>query len=268
MGKNIVCTFSGARYHDTTKRIVEDSPRFGADQVLVYDDHWLVKCSPKFVKSVQWAFDHPKTRGFGWFTWKPYVIIDALSRCEPDDVVLFVDADTWPIADMTPLFDEARRENVMLFAACGHLQRHWSKRDAQLLMDADSDYWRDKQAGVARFMLFKKVANGEVLNGKLNVPVFLHCWFGYTCDQRLNTFDKSVLADEYPDLKEHRCEQAILTQMAHRLSIPLHREADQWGNPFRGDFPLDQYPQIFESTGVYSYDPDGHRDGSKFLNVE
>ena len=38
---HVLITFSGARYHDTTERIVKDRPRFGADRVLVYDDTWV-----------------------------------------------------------------------------------------------------------------------------------------------------------------------------------------------------------------------------------
>ena len=37
---------------------------------------------------------------------------------------------------------------------------------------------------------------------------------------------------------------------------------------FRADFPNDTYPQIFESTGEYSYDPNPNRGlGSSFRNV-
>ncbi len=267
MSKKILISFSGSRYHDTTKKIVEDGPRFGADEVMVFDDVWL-KTQTAHCKATKWAFEHPKVRGVNWFCFKPYTIIKALEKCEPGDLICYTDADCWPVADMTPLFDMCDQKDIVLFAACGHLQRHWSKRDTQILMAADSDFWRDKQAGVARFMLFKNQAEGCVLNGKIPIQLFLDRWATYTFDQRLNTFDKSVLAEEYSDLKEARAEQAILTQMAHRLEIPLHREADQWGNAFTADFPNDKYGQIFESTGEYSYGPRG-RDGfgSDFANV-
>lgn len=125
------------------------------------------------------------------------------------------------------------------------------------------DRWRDRQAGVARFMLFKN--NGGYHH--VSVNEFLKEWLYYTCDPLVNTFDKSILAEEYPDLKEARAEQAVLTNLAHKYDITLHREADQWGNDFKADFPNDTYGQIFESTGVYSYDPNGCREGSAFRNV-
>ena len=77
---NIYATFSGAMYNDTTRRIIEDAPRFGADAVWVYDDHWLVTHRGGFYSRMRYFFEHHASRGFGWFTWKPFVILDALNR--------------------------------------------------------------------------------------------------------------------------------------------------------------------------------------------
>jgi len=46
----------------------------------------------------RWLWDHPHKRGFGWYAWKPYIIWHALSNLQAGDVVLYVDADTVPIA--------------------------------------------------------------------------------------------------------------------------------------------------------------------------
>ncbi len=280
MQRRIVLTFSGVRYHDTTKLIVENAQKFGATEPpWVYDDVWLKECRPEFCAATKWAFDHPKVRGVNWFCWKPFIILDALKRANDGDIICFIDADTWPILDMTPLFDHCDKEGMMLFAACGHSQRHWSKRDTQIVMGMDSSYWRNKQAGVARFMLFKK---GEKVNDfqfhgapmdlseydQSNTEWWVRTWLMHTCHPLANTFDKSILGEEYPDLKEARCEQAILTNIAHRQFVPLHRECDQWGNDFKKDFPNDTYGQIFESTGVYSYAPEPRGPGSAFRNMK
>ncbi len=295
MQQRILLTFSGERYHNSTKKIVEDGPRLGANRVLVYDDFWLKEKRPEFCKEHAALFTKKcaksgNVRGVCWFLWKPMIIADALSRCQDGDIVGFTDGDCWPVADMTPLYDLADRDGMVLFAACSHSQRHWSKRDTQIVMGMDHEWWRRKQAGVARFMLFKKGASIKWIQYPLAIGIpldatpeqiesiprevlpveeFLNKWFKYTADIRANTFDRSILADEYADLKEPRCEQAILTNLAHKYDIPLHRECDQWGNNFKADFPNDTYGQIFESTGVYSHDPKplpGQK-GSRFRNV-
>lgn len=272
MGKRILCTFSGARYHNTTRRIVEDSMKFGATEPpCIFDDVWLKTKRPEHCAATKWAFDDPNVRGVNWFCFKIETIMSALKRCDDGDCVLFIDADTWPISDMTPLFEMCERSQIVLFAACNHSQRFWAKRDLMAAMDMDHPFWRDRQAAVARFMLLKKggriqYAPEERAAGKwISVNDFLEEWTLYTNNPKTNTFERS--ADEYGDLIEHRCEQSVLTNLAHKYNIPLHREADQWGNDFKADFPNDTYGQIFESTGVYSYDPNGNRDGSSFRNV-
>src|SRR5687767_14722007 len=110
--KRVLITFGGSAYDELTAKTVENAPKMGADQVLVYDDLWLSKTD--FFKSAefQWLYTHRGVgnpgggRGFGWFSWKPYIIRHALDRVNKGDIVMFLDGDTYPIHDFSVLFDE------------------------------------------------------------------------------------------------------------------------------------------------------------------
>ena len=160
--KKILITFSGAPYAETTKQIYENGPICGADLVLVYDDLWMTH--QDFYHQNQWLWQHPHKRGFGWYAWKPYVILDALTRSEPGDVVLYVDADTVPISSLAPLYDRCISDGgIMLFASEGHRQYEYCKRDCYVVMGQDATRYYDVPAGVARFMLgsvAERVAKG------------------------------------------------------------------------------------------------------------
>lgn len=232
--RNVYATFGGERYDDTIALILGKyatfkehgknipcggAKHFGADSVFVYDDKWLIE-QTDFTRKYDYLFGE-KSHGFGWFAWKPFIILDALDRCNDGDVVLYTDADTFPISELTPLYDQCRREGgIMLFGACGLSNRHWTKRDCNILMGMDSDEWRDKPAAVARFMLFEK--------SKRSIE-FLNTWLKFATNLHATTFDDSRLAPEYPDCIQHRCEQSILTNLAHKWEIPLHREACEAG---------------------------------------
>ncbi len=235
--KKVLITFSGAQYDGTTKDLVELGPKFGADEVWVYDDVWLTE--HPFYKMNRWLWDHPHKRGFGWYAWKPVVILDALHRLKDGDVVMFVDADCRPVANFSVLFDEcARAGGVMLFAAETYNQREWCKKDCMVVMDQDEDRYRDVPHAVARFMLFEK--------GKWAPFQILMEWLTYNVNPKANTFDMSILEDEYFDLIEHRAEQAILTNLAHKYGIKLYREMDDGGEVptvFHRDREL--YPKLF-----------------------
>lgn len=256
--KKLLITFGGSMYDETIAQTVRDAPKFGVDEVRVYDDKWLTE--QEFYRHNSWLWEHSKrtgmNRGFGWFAWKGFIIMDALERfCAYDDVVLFVDADTRPIADLTVLFETAYREHAMFFNAYGCDNLTYCKRDCFIVMGQDhAPYTDHRTAGVARFMLFRK--------GPWKPRQFLMEWLTYCVNPLATTFDRSVLAAEYPDLSQHRTEQAIMTLLTYKYGYKLYREACQFGATQPED--QDLYPQLFEQVGRT-----GPRvaNGSRFRNV-
>jgi hypothetical protein len=224
--KKILITFGGAQYDKTTKLITETK---GIDEVRVYDDVWLMK--QDFYRLNHWLWRHPHKRGFGWYAWKPFIIWHALEHAQEGDVVMYLDADTYPIADLSMLYDIASKNGIMLFKSMNHKQINWCKQDCYTIMSKIKN--PNEDAGVARFMLFKK--------GNWLATQFLMEWLAYSINPKATTFDKSE--NEHDDLIEHRCEQAIMTNLAHKYKIKLHREACQAGNSFGED--KDLYTQLF-----------------------
>jgi hypothetical protein len=148
----------------------------------------------------------------------------------------------------------------MLFAVEAHKQISWCKADCSLVMgQVSATLDTESRAGVARFMLFQK--------GKWKATQFLMEWLTYCVNPLANTFDNSTLvAKEHGMFKEHRAEQAIMTNLAHKYGLELYREADQtgeWSNRHR-----DLYPQLFSQQDRYC-DPKTREIGvgSKFRNI-
>lgn len=261
--KRILITFSGAAYDETTALIVDRARTFSADEVLVYDDRWLMEQPLWNDERFQWLYNHVGhknpagyRRGFGWFAWKPIVIMDAIRRCEAGDIVLYTDADTFPIAPLGALYQEcARRDGMMLFSAVGCANQNWTKRDCLIAMGMDDDRWRFTQHAVARFMLFQA--------GNRRALEFLTEWAEFCLNRHCQTFDASVLAPEYPELHEHRTEQSVFTLLAHKYGEKLYREACQFGNSVDDDKGL--YAQLFEQVGTTR--PKNHGQGSRFRNA-
>lgn len=262
--KRIYITFSGAAYDPITEKVAATYRHYGADEFVVYDDRWLLE--QPFYELNKWLWTFPENRvaperghprGFGWFCWKPFIIMHALGQADIGDIVLYVDGDTHPIAPIAPLYEEcARIGGLMLFEAsgCGHAE--YCKRDCLIVMGQDEDRYRKTQAGVARFMLFQK--------GPWLAHQFLIEWLAYCLNPLAQTFEPSVLAPEYPEYGEHRTEQAIMTNLAHKHRIKLYREACQFGEGWPADTEL--YGQVFRQVGCAAADT-GTIDGSRYRNV-
>lgn len=257
--KKIYITFAGQAYDATIQHIAEDGQRFGADEVKIYDDLWLSKQDFYTLPSNRWLWkcldSNGVNRGFGWYAFKPFIILHALENfCEPGDIVMYTDGDTYPIADFSMLYDECRKiGGIMLFRADGCVNRQWVKQDCWAAMgqfDAD----RHSQHTVARFMLFEK--------GPWRTQQFLMEWLTYCLNPNANTTAKSVLCGELPGFEEHRSDQSILSLLAIKYGIRLYREADEFGEASQDDREL--YPRLF--TQEYGHGPKGIL-GSRFANV-
>ena len=243
----IYITFSGAMYAPTTYKIVGSKGRYGIDDVYVYDDVWL-KDQP-FYELNRWLWDHPGMRepngsyvkrGYGWYCWKPFIILHALENAAAKgDVVLFSDADTYPLNPLNVIHETAIRDGAMLFAAIWHKNRRWCKRDTYIIMGQDESKYYDPQlqAGVARYMAFQK--------GPWKPHQFLMEWLTYCVNPLATTFDPSIIQPELDGFEEHRTEQAIMTLLAHKYGYKLWREACQHGNGHPQDQGL--YGQLFSS---------------------
>ncbi|HEY4503953.1 MAG TPA: hypothetical protein VJJ28_02500 [Candidatus Paceibacterota bacterium] len=255
--RKIYITFGGSIYDEMTAIIVRDGPKFGADEVWVYDDFWITQ--QPFYKQNKWLWEHPHKRGFGWYAWKPFIIYDALSRLQDGDIILFTDADCVPITDFSVLYDICVKDGgTMLFASQGNRHYKWCKRDCYIVMGQDNEKYRDVQAGVARFMLFQK--------GHWRNTQFLMEWITYCVNPLATTFDPSILGEELPGFIEHRTEQAIMTNLAHKYGLKLYREADDAGVQYSED--KDLYPQLFQQINPYQekITSDVNK-GSRYRNV-
>lgn len=262
VGRKIYITFGGEVYDGTTALIAMLAPKFGADEVRVYDDNWLIRERPDFFELNRWLWDHPHKRGFGWYAWKPFILLDALEHAAEGDVILYTDADTFPVDDFSMLYDICARDGgIMLFKAGGNVnvrfrQSQWCKRDCYIVMNQDEPRYYEAEAGVARFMLFQK--------GQWRAHQFLMEWLTYCLNPLATTFERSLLAPEPAGFVEHRTEQAIMSNLAHKYRLKLYREACELGNSFPED--KDLFPQLFSQIN-----PWGNKTapcvGSKFRNV-
>jgi hypothetical protein len=225
----VLITFSGADYDATTSQLVNAK---GPDDVFVYDDVWLM--AHPFYKLNEWIFQHEPKRCFGYCTFKKVIILDAMSHLADGDVVFYVDADCRPVANLSPIFDIAEREGACLFASCGHRQSQWCKHECYAAM---AQPIIDAQAGCARFCAFRK--------GGWKEQQFLYEWLTYSVNKFANT--KVTTQTTHAGFVEHRDEQAIMTNLAHKYGYKLHRECDQTGeDPAFYDMDRDLYPQMFE----------------------
>ncbi len=152
-------------------------------------------------------------RGCGYWSWKPYIIHRSMESIEYGDWLLYLDSGIEIIGDVSELIDE--NEEVILFH---NVWKHmdWCKMDTlkDMLPNFDDTSKSQLQASA---MLIKKTTYTKKLIAE---------WMNKCLDKHMIDDSPSVLPN-IPTFREHRHDQAILTNLAIRDSLKT-REWDDW----------------------------------------
>ena len=175
--------------------------------IISYNREWLV--TTDFYKENQSILD--EKHGGGWWVWKPFVILDALSKVEDGDYVLYCDCGDMVSPDIKSYVESVVSEDECCLLLLGNnTNKDYTKRDCFILMECDeADYWNSNQleAGVS---VWKKTEQS------INV---LSEWVKYCTDPRIIKDDPSVLGKEVSSFNAHRNDQSILTNIAIREGL-------------------------------------------------
>ena len=230
-----IVSFGGRPYDPTTEVMIKNADAIGINDVRVYDDIWWEQ-QLDFRSVNQWLVDHPHKRGALWYNFKSYCMKHAFKSMNDGDIALWLDADTVPLKPLDVLFDLCEKRDAVFFEVSPEKrQSDWCKRDAFLVTGLDEQKYWDSQPACARFFLLK---------GPQKVEAWLDEWATYCRNPYATTLDKSVLGTEFPNLKEHRTEQALMGILAIKYGFtPFLREPSQNGNAYSHD--RDKYDQLF-----------------------
>lgn len=252
--RKILVTFGGRAYDASIAVTIERAPRLGVDDVWVYDDKWLIDSG--YVAVNKWLYDAEPKFGFGYCSWKAFVVASALDRLACGDVVFYVDADTYPLdKPVGQLFDAcAAAGGVFLFEEQGCSNLHYTKADCMVAMGLPI---AECTIAAGRFSLWQK--------GPFLARQMLAEWWAYSVNPRCMLWDRSVIVPDQPEFARHTTEQSVLTNLARKYGIPLHRTPDQNGSIglYAADDAL--YAQVFEQKWCTGNRAD--LSGSRYRNI-
>ena len=235
--KKILITFGDEKFTKSLKLLSESARDLGkVDAVLVYTQEWLK--NTQFYKDNKFILTQP--RGAGYWAWKPFIIKNAIQNYGSDDVIIYSDGGLQVIEDLSPLFDIADIHQKIIFKlpAQGvphHKSKQWIKGDCFEEMGCNSEeYW-----------------NADMTNGAISVwkatpsnSFLMDEWLKYAKMPNVIT-DMRSLAPSQPEFREHRHDQAILSNMRVKYGWELFRDPTQYGEMEKGKFKNSPYNQLF-----------------------
>jgi hypothetical protein len=222
--KKYLVSFATTEFLASQKKLIKTAKKFGIDDAFSYTKKKIRK-TEFYVKNRQ-ILDC--VRGAGYWLWKPYCILDAMSHINEGDLILYLDAGVEVMDDLSPLFDLCvRQKGILLFRAHGRLNRVWIKRDCFVLMNCDLEKYWNAEHITASYELYIK--SDESIK-------FLQEWLHYGCNPNIITDSPNIRGlPNFPDFKEHRHDQAILSLLAAKHGIRRFRNPSQWGDPYKAE---------------------------------
>ena len=132
MDKVYLCSFADSRMPETLKRVGKQAKESGFfEQVFLYDEHSLsVSFREKFKDKLILG-----SRGYGYWVWKPYVILETLKKIPENAVLLYMDAGCHINPKGKGQFENfvnrvKAHQGILAFQLGGDcIERYWTKGD-------------------------------------------------------------------------------------------------------------------------------------------
>jgi hypothetical protein len=179
---------------------------------------------PQFVTANAHILSQP--RGAGYWIWKPYLILRKLNEIQDGDYLMYVDSGAYLGKDVDDILRMINHKGLLTFslgAVGDHQNSMWTKGDCFHAINRDfhhhEDSFKDNLQILASFLCIRKCPAAVS---------FIETWLRYCLMENLVTDSPSVAKPNFPDFKEHRHDQAILSLLVYNLDIMYLPDICQW----------------------------------------
>ncbi|PAF43488.1 hypothetical protein [Helicobacter sp. 11S02629-2] len=212
-------SFGDIRYKKAHAKLKASALKYGVDKVILKDQFDLFKNHDFILKN---RYTLRQKRGYGYWLWKPYLILQTLESLNDDDVLFYCDAGVEILQPLKKLLDKMDDTKPLLFHI-DHINLHWVKRVIYEAMKIDSkDYAKFQNAPqlAATYMFLRK--NDFTLN--LIKEWLRLCEIPFLIDD-----SPTPSLEEFIGFKENRHDQAILAMLKTKYDIKTYRDPSQYG---------------------------------------
>lgn len=206
-------SYASPEYELYRQRLNATALQFGIDRVISYRREDIL--GTEFFRNNHHILN--QTKGAGYWIWKPYVILDILSKVEEDSIIVYSDADNEFYNPFEPLFQLCLDQGgILFFKTMSFLNRCFTKRDCFVLMGCDSpEYWNSDHvwAGLSIFLNNSRSRS------------FVKEWLNYCTNEHIVTDMENICGmANFPNFIDHRYDQSVLSLLAVKYNIAAFQD--------------------------------------------
>jgi hypothetical protein len=188
-------------YREALVRITSQANEVGVfSEVHGYTGDEL-KSLPFWEKHSEFILNNPK--GYGYYLWKPYLILEKMKTIEDNDILWYADSgceiDIRKKDLMLKVLELTEKNEVVCSMNC--LEKEYTKRDLLVYLDMDKPCYTNDTQYEATSICFKKCKK---------TMDFINEW--YTIAQNYNLIDESPSKmNEYREFVQNRYDQSVFS---------------------------------------------------------
>ena len=222
MKRKFLINYADITHYQAQVRNSDSGLTFGNfDEVIRFNKSYLSK---DFLDRNAKIFAERK--GAGLWLWKPYIIYQALTKFTLDgDYIFYSDAGAEWIAPVDPLIDIVENEGIVLFhtdPVSGNTETQQTKADVFQKFCADDIKYYTSYPRHGGFQLYKNCNRAKDF-----IAAYLH----FCQDYHLISDEESIYPN-FPDFKQHRHDQSIMSVLSKKYGIGSYRDPTQYGEPY------------------------------------
>ena len=204
--KKYALTFGGGeqKYHDAAIRVSDELLQTKLfDKIITYTDQDLQNDDEFWKKHKNFIENNRK--GYGFWLWKPYIIMKIMQTMNDNDILVYLDAGCVAINEplTTDCFESLInkcKQCQMVYTSTYYLEKLWSKMDLFNRLNMVNYAAMNTIQHQATFLIIKKT--------KLMMD-FITDW--YTISQNYHNIDEMSILQNYILFEEHRHDQSVFS---------------------------------------------------------
>ena len=168
------------------------------------------------------SFIENNKRGYGYWLWKPYIIMKTLNTMKNGEILLYLDGGCEVFkGDMNSLIEKCRKNDI-LYTLTGTLEKEYTKTDLLIEMGLNNDTIKDSPQYQASAIFLKK--NEKIMR-------FVKEWYLLCCNYHLID-DSNSIQDNDSIFIEHRHDQSVFSLLVKKYNY------DKEENMLRNSSPI------------------------------
>lgn len=200
-------------YQNSIKQMIESAKKWGIENFHLYSPDNL-----SVAKYIQDWMESTLDPGYGYYSWKPLIILDVMNNINDGDVILYHDAGRKEYnfefrKDINILIkDVIDNYNGIGIAQGNFLHKQWCKKDCFVKMGCNTEEYTSLNQLSATWGIWQK--------NPLSLQI-LNDWKQTCFDPSgiVTTNDTVGKLSDFDDFKEHRWDQAIITNLLFKYKF-------------------------------------------------